>query len=129
VSIDYQASYTNLFLRSSSLVTLGLIPLLPDTKQPSFAPCLPQSPVGMLLTLGHLASFDLLEMDPVGDGQGVTDATNVVFSLLDLRGRGVVLLVLADFSREEDETGVVSLETGDVDGERLGREVLSSMID
>jgi len=48
-----------LFLRSSSLLRLGLSPLLPHTHQPSLAPRIPQLSVSSFLTLWHIALLDL----------------------------------------------------------------------
>lgn len=43
--------------------------------------------------------------------------------------RGIFLLVLAGYAREEDETCAVGLETLDIEGEGGGGEVGASVVD
>ena len=88
--------------------------------------------VGSLLTLGQAVTLDLgdgLLRSEVGDGEGRADVRGVALGLalggksslgsVDLVGGGVELLELAALAGEEDEAGLVVLETVDVGSERL----------
>lgn len=122
---------SHLFLGRSSLISLILRPLLARTRVSGLAPRVPKLPVGTSLNgSGDLALLDL------GDGNGVDDRERGLGALdvvgldgRDVGGRGVTLLGLAGLSWEEDEAGAVGLETGDVQGEGLGGEVLAAGVD
>jgi hypothetical protein len=93
---------------------------------------LTQPAVRSLLTLGHLVALDLgdgLLGGGVGDGQDGADVSGVALGLalsgegglggLDFLSGGVQLLELAALAGEEDEAGLVVLQTGDVGDEGL----------
>lgn len=100
--------------------------------QTSLAASVTEVSVGSLLTLGQAVTLDLgdgLLRSEVGDGEGRADVRGVALGLalggksslgsVDLVGGGVELLELAALAGEEDEAGLVVLETVNVGSERL----------
>ena len=121
-----------LFLGSSSLLSLDASTLLPDTLQTSLTAGVAEVSVGSLLTLGQAVTLDLgdcLLRSGVVDGEDRADVGGVALGLalgsesslggVDLVSRGIELLELAALAGEEDEAGLVVLETVNVGSERL----------
>lgn len=115
------AHHARSFLLAVRLVCLGLRPLLPHTHQSSLAPLLPQRSVCSLLTRRHLALLHLaqavLQAHTSVDRHAERDALDGALGVLQPILVGVELLVLAALSREEDQSGLVGLQTGDIEGE------------
>lgn len=121
-----------LFLGSSSLLSLDPSTLLLATLVAGLAAGVTQLAVGSLLALGEVGALDLsdgLTLVEVVDGEDGTDAGGVALGLalggesslgsVDLLGGRVKLLELTALAGEEDQAGLVVLETGDIGDERL----------
>lgn len=121
-----------LFLGSSSLLSLDPSTLLLATLVAGLAAGVTQLAVGGLLALGEVGALDLSDgrtLVEVVDGEDGTDAGGVALGLalggesslgsVDLLGGRVELLELTALAGEEDQAGLVVLETGDIGDERL----------
>lgn len=131
-----------LFLGSFGLISLGLGSLLTSTEIASLATCLTQSSVSVILTLRKIRSADLsngLGGRDVLDGEDGLDAGGVSLNLAlggeglggssNVLGGGVELLVLAALAGEEDQAVLVLLETSNIGGKGLLRDVLAAVVD
>lgn len=123
---------SHLFLGSSSLLSLSLRTLLPNTPETGLTAGLPQPSESSLLTLGQAVTLDLsdgLLGGEVLDGESSANVGGVALSLalggegslggVDIVSGRVELLELTALAGEEDQTGLVVLETVDVGDERL----------
>lgn len=106
---------STLFLRSRSLIRLGLGSLLPHTHQPRLAPRVPQLAISIHSPFSHLAPLDLPDglLPPLVDnwqhGVNLANGLAVLLVRADFVLGGVEFLVLADAAREQDEAGLVGL--------------------
>ncbi len=126
-------SVKHLFLGSSTLVLLGLGPLLPHTDQTSLAASIAELPVRGRLAL-EVRNLALLDLELVGDRERAVRALDLALvsalaMLLHVVGRCLAVLWRLDLAREEHETGLVGLEALDVGGEGLFGEVLAARVD
>ena len=106
---------------------------------PGLASGVAESPVSGLLTLWKIGLLDLgnsLLAGDVGDGEDGRDVLGEILALLErLRGEldvlrgGVELLELSAAAGEEDETGLVGLQTGNVGGESLSGSIATAVVD
>lgn len=131
IIISASGKLSHLFLGSGGLISLGLGTLLADTAVAGLGAGLTQTTVGSLLTLGKSVTLDLgngVLLGGVGDGEGGTQAGGETLTLalgesgldsVDLLGGRVELLELTALAGEEDQTGLVVLETGDIVDQRL----------
>lgn len=124
-----------LLLRILSL-SLGLGSLLPRTLVPLVGTCSPQRDVCVLGALGQVTLLHLahavLNTSTNLDGQDGTNRLDDlvgVGSQLDVLGCGVELLVLAGLEWEQNEAGLVGLQTGDVEFEGFLRGGLAAVVD
>lgn len=133
---------SHLFLGSSSLLSLGLGPLLADTHETSVAAGQPQATIGRLLALGHLTALHVgnsLLGGGVLDGEGGAKVVGVTlgravlgeggFGGVDLVSGGVELLELAALAGEEDQTVLVVVEAGNVGNQRFLGVVVPAVVD
>lgn len=133
---------SHLFLGSSSLLSLSLRPLLADAHETSVAASQAQTAIGRLLTLGHVAALDVgngVLGGGVLDGEGGAEVIGITlgsavggeggFGGVDLVSGGVELLELAALPGEEDQTGLVVVETGDVGSQRFLGVVVAAVVD
>lgn len=131
-----------LLLRSSSLLSLRLGTLLARTDETSITASETQLAVGSLVALGHVVALDVgdgLLGEGVADGHSGGEVSGVAgglavsgegsLGLVDLVGGGVELLELAALAGEEDETGLVVLQAGDVGDQRLLGVVVAAVVD
>lgn len=123
----------HLFLRSRSLILLGLRPLFPLTHQPCFAARVAQLPVCRTLTL-EVGDLALLDGDLVADREeaaGLLDLAVVtsLASRLVVLGGCLTGLRRLGAAWEEDETLLVGFEPLDVGGEGLFGEVGAARVD
>lgn len=120
----------HLFLRSGSLLGLGLGPLLAGTSVPGVSTGLTESPVGVL---GGLVITDgaLLELVSVLDGESLGSALDVLALLGsgNLLSGSVTLLGLAVAAGEENEALLELLKTLDVGLQGLLGDVLAAGVD
>lgn len=125
-----------LLLRSSSLISLALGPLLPGTDETRITSCSTECLVGVLGTLGHITLLDRADsvlQSRVDDGKdGVCEVADGVGVLVGgsniLLGR-IGLLVLSGTAGEDDKALLVSLQALDIDGESIGGEVGTARVD
>ena len=123
---------SHLFLGGGFLLGLSPSTLLPDTLVAGFTAGLAQTAVGSLLTLGQVITLDLsdsLLSSEVLDGKGSIGASGITLSLAlsgegslgsaDLFSRRVKLLELTTLAGEEDQAGLVVLETINIGDQRL----------
>lgn len=126
IIISTSRELTHLFLGGGLLLSLGLGALLALATVTGLGASLTQATVGSLLTGGHRVTLDLgdgLGESGVVDGEGSADAGGDALTLavsesgldgLDVLSGGVELLELTTLAGEEDQAGLVVLETGDV---------------
>ena len=127
---------STLLLRSRSLLSLRLRPLLPDSHQTSLTSRQPKCPIRIFGTLAHLASLHFTDSSLLAN---ILDRQNLAkmlddFAVLFLRSlnilfRRVESLVLSGFAGEEDQAGAISLETLDVHGDGFLGEVGTARVD
>ncbi len=123
---------TPLLLRRRRLVRLRLRPLLPHAHQPCLTPRLPKRSVCILCPLWHLTLLNLtncLFLGWVNHGHVPLHKTALLVVFLNVFFGGVHFLELASLAGEENEALAVSLQTGDVCGERFLGEVGATRVD
>jgi hypothetical protein len=119
-----------LFLLGLRLLSLGLSSLLPNTNKTGIRPCNTQLAVSILLALNVL-ELGLRNDRLIDNGQCETNLRVHVLAgsgLLDILGRSVTLLVLANPAWEEDEAFLIFLEALHVGCEGLFGDVLAARI-
>ena len=120
---------SRLLLSSSSLVSLLPSTLLTLAGIFGLSPRLAQLSVCTTLDSSwHVALLDLGDLRVVwNDWQSELESSDGV-DILDILLGGISVLVLTELAGEEDQSGAVSLETCDVDGEGFTGEVLAARI-
>lgn len=131
IIISTSRELTHLFLGSGLVVSLDASALLASTLVAGLGASLTETAVGSLLTLGKSVTLDLgdgLGGSDVLDGEAGVNAGDDAVTLalgngslggLDVLGGRVELLELTALAGEEDEAGLVVLETGNVGDEGL----------
>lgn len=135
-------SSQHLLLGSGSLLSLSLSALVTDTDQTGVGASETQTTESVLLTLGHAIALDVgdgvLGRDVV-DGEGSADVRDVALGFavggegglggVDFVSGRVELLELAALAGEEDQTGLVVLQAGDIGDQRFLGVVGAAVVD
>jgi len=122
----------DLLLSIFGIGSLLLCTLLTNTSISSLTSSLPKLPVSASVNSSrHILLVDILDLlVSVNDRKAGPDGRNVALaSGLELFLAGIPLLGLAEFTREEDQAGLVFLEAGDVQSEGLFGVVLAASVD